>query len=99
MPERLARISILQTSITVTVLYVILTLIFVVPIGIFVFLFSSGADRIKSLSFLFAPLIYGILGFIFSAIGCAIYNLTAKWTGGIEFALTKTEGSTTSTEN
>ena len=32
----------------------------------------------------FMPIFYGILGFIVGAIGAALYNLFAKWIGGIE---------------
>ena len=30
------------------------------------------------------PLFYGILGFVFSLIGAALYNLIAGWVGGVE---------------
>jgi hypothetical protein len=30
------------------------------------------------------PVFYGAMGFIFGAIGAALYNLMAKWVGGIE---------------
>jgi hypothetical protein len=33
---------------------------------------------------LFMPVIYGVMGFIFGIIGAAIYNLVARWIGGIE---------------
>ena len=33
---------------------------------------------------LFAPVIYGAIGFIFGAIFAFVYNLVAKWFGGIE---------------
>jgi hypothetical protein len=33
------------------------------------------------------PILYGVLGFIFTAIGCALYNLVAGWVGGIEVEL------------
>jgi hypothetical protein len=33
---------------------------------------------------LLAALIYGVIGWIFTAIACAIYNLAAGWVGGIE---------------
>src|SRR5262249_17498817 len=32
----------------------------------------------------FMPIIYGLLGFIMGAIGAVLYNLFAKWIGGIE---------------
>ncbi len=31
------------------------------------------------------PFFYGVLGFVFGAIGAFLYNLMAKWIGGIEF--------------
>lgn len=38
------------------------------------------------------PLLYGLAGFVFAAIGCAIYNLVAGWTGGIEIELAAGSG-------
>ena len=32
-----------------------------------------------------APIMYGAMGFIFGALAGLVYNLVAKWTGGIEF--------------
>ncbi len=36
---------------------------------------------------LFIPIFYGLMGFIFGALGALIYNLMAKWVGGIEIEL------------
>ena len=33
---------------------------------------------------IFAPILYAVLGFIVGVIGAFIYNLVAKWVGGIE---------------
>ena len=33
---------------------------------------------------IFVPIIYAAMGFVFGIIGAAIYNLAAKWVGGIE---------------
>ena len=33
---------------------------------------------------LFMPVIYGVMGFLLGIIGAAIYNLIARWIGGIE---------------
>lgn len=30
------------------------------------------------------PIIYAVFGFLFGIIGAAIYNLIARWLGGIE---------------
>jgi Ca2+/Na+ antiporter len=36
---------------------------------------------------IFLPIFYGVLGFIFGALFALIYNLVAKWFGGIEINL------------
>jgi hypothetical protein len=36
---------------------------------------------------LFAPVFYGVIGFIFGALGAFLYNLMAKWLGGIEMQI------------
>jgi hypothetical protein len=33
---------------------------------------------------LFMPVMYGVMGFVFGVLGAAIYNLIARWIGGIE---------------
>ena len=33
---------------------------------------------------LLAAVLYGVVGWILTAIGCAVYNLVAGWVGGIE---------------
>lgn len=96
MNKRLRRIGPLKAGIVLGVLYALLSLL-VVPffmIGGFVaasaarqggvqmpftFLFGVGA--------LFLPIIYGVMGFVFGVIAAAIYNLVAKWTGGLELTL------------
>jgi hypothetical protein len=35
------------------------------------------------------PIIYGAIGFISGAVGAFIYNLAAKWVGGLEIDLEK----------
>lgn len=32
---------------------------------------------------LLAPIIYGVMGFVVGAVGALLYNLVAKWVGGI----------------
>jgi hypothetical protein len=36
---------------------------------------------------IFAPVFYGVIGFVFGAIGAFLYNIMAKWLGGIEVRL------------
>ena len=33
---------------------------------------------------LLMPVMYGVMGFIFGILGAAVYNLIARWLGGIE---------------
>jgi hypothetical protein len=33
---------------------------------------------------LLAPLFYGVLGFVVGVVGAAVYNVVARWIGGIE---------------
>ena len=47
---------------------------------------AAGVGIGMSLIFaVLAPIIYGVLGFIFGALGALIYNLVASWVGGIEY--------------
>ena len=35
------------------------------------------------------PIVFGILGFVFGALGAFVYNLIAEWVGGIEMEFKK----------
>jgi hypothetical protein len=45
---------------------------------------SPFAGMIGLVLALLAPILYGVMWFIMGAIGAALYNLFAKWIGGIE---------------
>jgi transmembrane protein DUF3566 len=47
---------------------------------------TLGATALILLS-LFAPVIYGLLGFILGALSAWLYNVTAKYVGGIRLEL------------
>jgi uncharacterized membrane protein YdcZ (DUF606 family) len=47
---------------------------------------ALGATTFMLLS-LFAPVIYGLLGFLFGALSAWLYNVTAKHVGGIRLEL------------
>ena len=86
MVQRLSRFSIGQTAKVLGVLYALMGLIFV-P-----FLLLAGMFSPKEASFgvgfaLALPVLYGLAGFIFTAIGCALYNWVAGMVGGIEIKL------------
>jgi hypothetical protein len=82
MVQRLSRFSVGQTAKVCGVLYALMGLI-LVPFFILAALFSP--ERRFSVGFaIVLPVLYGIGGFIFSAIGCALYNFVAGLVGGIE---------------
>jgi hypothetical protein len=89
--RRIKRISPLQLGKMLAVLYGIMGLIFI-P---FFLIMSAVAtqmppeQRVGMMAFgagfaLFMPVIYAAMGFVFGALGALIYNLVAKWIGGIE---------------
>lgn len=46
---------------------------------------NSGVSGLVSIVIaVLLPVIYGLLGFVFGAIGGFFYNICAKWVGGIE---------------
>lgn len=89
---RIRRFNVLKTATVVGVMYMVIIAIFVVP---FLLLFSfvgiagssqgqgGGVGAILGIG-LFAIFFYGILGWVFTAIACVIYNAVAGWIGGIE---------------
>lgn len=87
---RIRRFNVIKTSNVVALIYMVVVAIIVVPFML-LFLFSaafasaSGGQVLGGLAFgLVAVVAYGLLGWVFTAIACAIYNLVAGWIGGIE---------------
>ena len=91
---RIRRFGVIRTSNVAAVIYFFLTAIFVIP---FTLLAASTpmtfTDRFgRTVSFelpwvvlLLVPFLYAGIGWLFTALACLIYNLAARWTGGIEF--------------
>ena len=82
MKKRLAYVSPLQLGIVLGVLYGIIALIFVPFILIAALFGIKGGGGIFAI---FIPVIYAVVGFIGGVISAFVYNLVAKWTGGVEF--------------
>ena len=83
MKKQLTRISILQSSKTVTALYVLLGFIYTL-IGIPMLMFGGEQLKVMAIIYIAMPIVMTILGFVFFAIFAALYNLIARWLGGIE---------------
>lgn len=89
--RRIKRIAPLQLGKMLAVLYGIMGLLFL-PL----FLIMSGVaaqvpaeQRVGIMAFgmgfaLFMPIMYAAMGFVFGALGALLYNVVAKWIGGIE---------------
>jgi hypothetical protein len=87
MPQQIRRFGIGQTAKVVAVLYALMGLVFV-PVYLMIAMFSPKETAGFGTGFALAmPIFYGVAGFIFTAIGCAIYNLVAGWVGGVEVEL------------
>jgi uncharacterized oligopeptide transporter (OPT) family protein len=82
MKKRLTNVSPLQLGIVLGVVYGIISLIFV-PFFIIGALFGHAGFGVVFA--IFFPVIYAAAGFIGGVISAFVYNIVAKWTGGIEF--------------
>jgi len=86
MVHRLSRISVGQTAKVAGLLYglmgIILLPLFLIPAFL-------GADEggFPAAFAVVLPVLYGVFGYIFTALGCALYNWVAGKVGGIELNL------------
>ena len=88
--QQIKSFGILQTAKFVGVLYVVMTAIFAIPLGIVGALVAVIAGKPEGLTFLFfmlAPIFYGIFGFLMVALICWLYNVVAARMGGVEIEL------------
>lgn len=84
---RISRFGVVKTATMVALIYVIVIAIFAVPAAIIVLALtpSGGAGAVEVvIGGVLIAIVYAAVGWIFAAIGCAIYNLAARWIGGIE---------------
>jgi hypothetical protein len=86
MVHRLSRFSVGQTAKVLGLLYGLMGLIilpfFLIPV------MRSPEEYGFGIGFALAlPILYGLFGYVFTAIGCALYNWVAGKVGGIEINL------------
>ncbi len=89
--RRIRRIAPLQLGKMLAILYGIMGLLFV-PFFLIMSAVSTQlppAQRVGMMAFgvgfaIAAPFLYAAMGFVFGALGALIYNVVAKWIGGIE---------------
>ncbi len=83
---QIRRFGVGQTAKVVGVLYALMGVVFV-PFVLIASMISPNKSGVGAGFALALPIIYGVCGFIFTAIGCAIYNFVAGLVGGIEVEL------------
>jgi hypothetical protein len=83
--HQIKRFSPHQNAKVFAVISAVMSLIIVVPMMLIMSAVMPGEAKFSSLTLLMLPLFYLVLGYIMTAIGCAFYNLVAKFVGGIEY--------------
>ena len=89
MKKQIKRVSIMQTSKVVAISYPVFGLIHT-AIGIWLIPPSEETNFIRIL-LICMPIFIGLFGFVFTAIGCLLYNFVASKVSGVEFILEDVE--------
>ncbi|WP_041741054.1 DUF3566 domain-containing protein [Collimonas fungivorans] len=92
MKKQILSISPVQTAKVVALLYFAISFPIFVLMSLF-FLIVPGTKAPMMVPMLVLPFIYLVVGFVFTVIGAWVYNLIAKWVGGIEFTTADIENS------
>jgi len=85
MKQQISRLSPHQNGKVFAVLMTVTSLIVLVPMFLIASAFMPEGQRIPVLVMVLLPAIYLVIGYLGTALACAIYNLVAKVVGGIEF--------------
>lgn len=92
MKTQISRLSPHQNGKVFGVLTALVSLLFVVPMAVMFSFTPAGVDahgdpvsQPSALFFLLFPLAYLVMGYIMTAVGCALYNLMFRYIGGIEY--------------
>ena len=89
--KRLVYIGPLRAGIVCAIVYGCLSLVFVPFVLLASLLGHKAGDTAgfgEAILPIFMPVFYTVGGFIVGIISAALYNLAAKWTGGLEFRVT-----------
>lgn len=104
---RIRRIGVKQTAKFVALFYFFVSLVFTLPIFLITLFLGTGGGTQGSMPFggavfggifiLLLPLFYAVMGGVMTLVGAFLYNLIAKWVGGIEVEI-EPEGTQASTK-
>jgi len=92
MKMQISRLSPHQNAKVFAVLMAFGSLVFVVPMALLTAFVAPGVDAhgnpvepLSSAFFLAFPIIYLIVGYLMTVVGCTLYNVMFKYLGGIEY--------------
>jgi hypothetical protein len=88
MTNQIVRFSYVQNTKLAVVFYALIGFIYV-PIGLGLMFFGPADQRLGAVLFLFMPVVLAVFGGIFVPIMIAVYNVIAKFVGGIEYTTTE----------
>jgi hypothetical protein len=91
MTKRLTRIAPWQAGKLFALIYFATSFIFVIPMALvttFAPMPPGPGTKIGPAMLMLLPFLYALGGLILVPIGCAIYNLAAKFAGGLEVTVT-----------
>lgn len=94
MKKQIKSISVLQSSKIVAALYAVLGLFYaLIGIPLLAVALMTGNKQLAAMGVMFVlmPVFTALAGFVFFAIFAALYNLLARWLGGIEVEITSAE--------
>ena len=90
MKKQIVNISMLQSAKVVGALYLVISIPFVLLFGLFS-MFAGGVGHFFGSIFMIvlAPIVYAVVGFLFTLVGAFIYNIVASKIGGLEYTTTE----------
>lgn len=96
MRQSIRRFSPHKTALTVAVLFAVSSLLFIIPMSLMLSMMPATESAPFSIwsgvMLIFLPLFYLVFGYITTFIGALLYNLIARFTGGITFELSGDNG-------
>lgn len=90
MEKRLVRVAPWQAGKVFAVIYFFLSFIFVIPIAIATALGAHPKGFPSAIMLVFLPFLYAVFGLLFVALAAWLYNVSAKFTGGLQVSVVDT---------
>jgi hypothetical protein len=90
MTKQLTRIAPWQAGKLFALIYFVVSIFFAIPFALFSSSIPGNAPgpHLSPALFIVMPFIYAIFGLVFIPLGCWIYNLAARFVGGLEISVT-----------